>query len=117
MTPQETAEAINLGTPPEDVIAGHARKVRDTLLDLGVLRRDGEVTAAEPARFVKGGAGDLLLGVLDLHPDPCPTFGDRSTRQWAYELRQSGWPVRYTKRGGGGYYLAVPVEKDWRMSV
>ena len=114
MTPQETAEAINLGTPPEDVIAGNARKVRDTLLDLGVLRRDGEVTAAEPARFVKGGAGDLLLAVLDFHPDPCPTLGERSTRQWAYELRKAGWPVRYTKRVNG-YYLAVPVEKDWRM--
>ena len=114
MNAQEIAEAINLGTPPEDVIAGNARKVRDTLRDLGILRRDGKITAAEPTRFVKGGAGDLLFDVFRYYPDPFPVASDRSIRQWAYELRKAGWPVRYTKRANG-YYLAVPVDKDWRM--
>lgn len=88
---------------------------RRRMVYLGLLRRDEKVTASQPASMVPGQEGELLANVLAAHPDPYWTSSVRSTREWAYRLRQRGWPVRYARRNGGGYYLAVPVESGWRM--
>lgn len=109
LTDDAFTEWINSGGTPTN------RTNANRMYRLGLLARNGEVTATTPPDWIGGEMGELLTNVLAAHPDPLYLESTRSTREWAYRLRLRGWPVRHTKWGGGGYYLAVPVESGWRV--
>lgn len=109
LTDDEFVAHINSGGTPAN------RTDANRMYRLGLLARNGEITAMTPPDWIGGEMGELLTNVLAAHPDPHYMESTRSTREWAYRLRRKGWPVRHTKWCGGGYYFAVPVESGWRI--
>lgn len=118
MTDEELRTIINQGANPANIAASLGvglDRLHNRMAHIGVVPRDRRIDAVLPAHMVDGATGELLADVLAAHPDPYYVKSTRSTREWAYRLRKLGWPVRHTKHKGGGYYLAVPVESDWRV--